>query len=110
MPPALLGRHGISSADVSSVTSAFDAGDVKGALAATPDSIAERLIVAGTPEDWAGWLTGTYAAAGLTHALVSFADPFTLRSWADIEISGLPSLCEQVRLFGEEVLPAVSTA
>jgi 5,10-methylenetetrahydromethanopterin reductase len=110
MPPALLKRHGITSADVSSVTSAFAAGDVKGALAATPDSIADRLIVAGTPEDWVGWLTGTYAAAGLTHALVSFADPFTLRSWADIEVSGLPSLCEQVRLFGEEVLPALADA
>jgi 5,10-methylenetetrahydromethanopterin reductase len=110
MPPALLERHGISSAEVLSVNSAFAAGDVKRALAATPASIADRLIVAGTPEDWAMWLTDTYAAAGLTHALVSFADPFTLRSWANVEVSGLPSLCEQVRLFGEEVLPALATA
>ena len=110
MPAALLERHGIASADVSAVTSAFATGDVKGALAATPESIADRLIVAGTPEDWARWLTGTYAAAGLTHALVSFADPFILHSWADIEVSGLPSLCEQVRLFGEEVLPALAAA
>jgi 5,10-methylenetetrahydromethanopterin reductase len=108
MPAALLDRHGITPADVSVVTSAFATGDVKGALAATPESIANRLIVAGTPEDWARWLTGTYAAAGLTHALVSFADPFTLRSWADIEVAGLPSLCEQVRLFGEEVMPALA--
>jgi 5,10-methylenetetrahydromethanopterin reductase len=110
MPPALLERHGISSAEVLSVNNAFAVGDVKRALAATADSIADRLIVAGTPEDWAMWLTDTYAGAGLTHALVSFADPFTLRSWADVEVSGLPSLCEQVRLFGEEVLPALATA
>ena len=51
--------------------------------------------------------TGTYAAAGLDHALVSFADPFTLRAWADMAIDGSPSLGEQIRLFGEEVLPAL---
>ncbi len=110
MPPALLERHGVSPASVAPVNDAFAAGDVKRALAATPDSIADRLVVAGTPDDWAEWLTGTYAAAGLTHALVSFADPFTLRSWADVEVAGLPSLGEQVRLFGETVLPAIATA
>ena len=105
MPPALLERHGISPDEVAPVNEAFAAGEVKHALELTPDSIADRLVVAGTPEDWLGWLTDTYAAAGFEHALVSFTDPFTLRSWADIEIEGLPSLNEQVRLFGEEVLP-----
>ena len=46
----------------------------------------------------------TYAGAGLDHALVSFADPFTLRTWAGASADGLPSLGEQVRLFGERVL------
>ena len=107
MPPALLERHAIAPEEVATVNEAFAAGDVKRALAATPDAVADRLVVAGTPEDWLGWLTGTYAAAGLDHALVSFADPFTLRAWADMAIDGLPSLDEQIRLFGEEVLPAL---
>jgi hypothetical protein len=46
-------------------------------------------------------LTGIYAAAGLTHALVSFA----LRSWTGIEVARLPGLREQILLFAEEVLP-----
>ena len=62
-------------------------------------------MVAGTPEDWLRWLKKTYAPAGLRHALVSFADPFTLRAWAGVEIDGLPDLGEQVRLLGEQVLP-----
>jgi hypothetical protein len=41
---------------------------------------------------------------------VSFADPFTLRSWADVAVAGLPGLGEQVRLFGEEVLPGLAAA
>jgi 5,10-methylenetetrahydromethanopterin reductase len=105
MPPALLERHGIDPDEVAPINEAFAAGDVKRALDLTPDSIADRIVVAGTPDDWAGWLRETYMAAGLDHVLVSFTDPFTLRSWVGTEIEGLPSLEDQVRLFGERVLP-----
>jgi 5,10-methylenetetrahydromethanopterin reductase len=93
MPPALLERHGIAPEDVTPEG---------------PDALADRIVVAGTPDDWLDWLTGTYAAAGFDHALVSFADPFTLRAWAGTAIDGLPTLGEQVRLFGEQVLPALT--
>ena len=86
---------------------AFARGDVQGALAATPDEIADGLVIAGTPDDWTRWLSETYAPSGLNHALVSFADPFTLNAWAGVAVDGLPSLGEQVRLIGEEVLPGL---
>jgi 5,10-methylenetetrahydromethanopterin reductase len=105
MPPALLQRHGIEPDQVAPINKAFAAGDVQGALEATPDEVAGRIMVAGTPEDWLRWLAETYAPAGLNHALVSFADPFTLRAWAGEEIEGLPDLGEQVRMVGEQVIP-----
>jgi 5,10-methylenetetrahydromethanopterin reductase len=107
MPPPLLQRHGIEPARVASVTEAFAEGDVERALAATSAEIADRIMIAGTPEDWVRWLTETYAPAGLNHALVSFTDPFTLRAWAGTEVEGLPDLGEQVRIVGEQVLPQV---
>ena len=109
MPPALLERHGIEPNAVSSVTGAFAAGDVQRALDATPEDVADRIIVAGTPEDWVSWLTEIYAPAGLNHALVSFTDPFTLKAWAGVEVDGLPDLTEQVRIMGERVLPEISS-
>jgi 5,10-methylenetetrahydromethanopterin reductase len=109
MPPALLERHGIEPERVAPVTEAFAAGDVHGALEATPDEVADRLMVAGTPEDWVSWLSDTYVAAGFRHALVSFTDPFTLRAWAGVEVAGLPDLAEQVRLVGEQVIPELSS-
>ena len=109
MPPALLERHGIELEQVASVKEAFAAGDVQRALDATSDEIADRIIVAGTPEDWVRWLTDTYAPAGLNHALVSFADPFTLSAWAETEVEGLPDLTEQVRLVGEQVIPELAS-
>ncbi len=105
MPPALLERHGIDPGQVAPVKEAFACGDVQGALEAASDEIADRIMVAGTPEDWVSWLSDTYAPAGLNHALVSFTDPFTLKAWAGIEVDGLPDLGEQVRLVGEQVLP-----
>src|SRR5437762_4176000 len=69
-----------------------------GALEATPEEVGDRIMVAGTPEDWVRWLTEIYAPAGLNHALVSFTDPFTLRACAGIDVDGLPDLREQVRI------------
>jgi 5,10-methylenetetrahydromethanopterin reductase len=109
MPAALLERHGIEPKDVAAVAEAFAAGDVAGALKATPREIADRIMIAGTPEDWVRWLTSTYAPAGFDHALVSFTDPFTLRAWAGVEVDGLPDLREQVRAVGEQVIPDVSS-
>jgi 5,10-methylenetetrahydromethanopterin reductase len=109
MPPALLERHGIEPERVAPVGEAFAAGDVQGALEATPDEVADRIMVAGTPEDWVRWLAETYSPAGLNHALVSFTDPFTLMAWAGIEVEGLPDLGEQVRLVGEQVIPEIGT-
>lgn len=105
MPPALLARHGIGPDDVAPINQAFAAGDIGRALALTPDDIADRIMVAGTSEDWIEWFSQTYAPAGLNHALLSFADPFTLKAWTNLEVAGLPDLVEQVRLFGEQVLP-----
>jgi hypothetical protein len=65
-------------------------------------------VVAGTPDDWIEQVQGTLAPAGLNHLLVSFADPFTVRSWAGVEVEGLPTLTEQLELVGRHVIPALS--
>jgi hypothetical protein len=64
MPPALLERHGVEPDRVTPVNEAFAAGDVQGALEATPEEVADRIMVAGTPEDWVRWLTETLCPPG----------------------------------------------
>jgi 5,10-methylenetetrahydromethanopterin reductase len=108
MPSALLERHGIASADVEPINAAFAAGEIEQALAATPDELADRIVLAGEPDEWVTYLNGPYAAAGFTHALVSFADPFTVKAWTGREVAGVPSYTEQVRLVGEQVLPLLA--
>jgi 5,10-methylenetetrahydromethanopterin reductase len=105
MPPALLERHGLDRDELSPVFDAFARGDVTGALDQTPQEVADALVLAGTPNDWVDYLRETLIPAGLNHALVSFTDPFTLESWAEIRLEGLPDLREQVRMVGEQVIP-----
>jgi 5,10-methylenetetrahydromethanopterin reductase len=105
MPPALLERHGIDSPDVEPINAAFAAGDIERALAATPNELADRIVLAGEPDEWVAYLNGPYAAAGFGHALVSFADPFTVKAWTGRDVTGVPNYAEQVRLVGEQVLP-----
>ena len=44
------------------VNEAFAAGDVRRALALTPDAVADRTMVAGTPDDWIEWLNTAYTS------------------------------------------------
>ena len=66
LPPALLARHGIDPDDLAPVKAAFAPGDIERAFALTPDDVADRIMVAGTPEDWIEWFSEAYAGAGLT--------------------------------------------
>ena len=51
MPPKLVERHGVSYAEVEPICQAFARGDVAEALRRTPDELADRFCIAGTPED-----------------------------------------------------------
>jgi hypothetical protein len=44
-------------------------------------------------------------SARINHVVLALADREIPRIWAGIEIPGLPTVSEQVRLIGERVLP-----
>ena len=107
MPPVLLERHGIEPESVRPIIEAFGRGDVADALRLTPDDLADSISIAGTPDDWVERLQADFAPSGLDHVIVVPADPFLTRSWAGVEVDGLPGLAGQLRLLHEEVMPAV---
>ena len=108
MPAKLLERHGLSRDELAPVIDAFAAGEIERALELTPDAVADALSVAGTPEDWVERLRGEILPTGVEHLLISFADPFTVRSWSGRDVDGVPDLAGQLRLFSDEVIPALT--
>lgn len=107
MPPALIERHGVPFSAVEPINAAFARGDVAEALRLTPDELADRFCIAGTPEEVAGRIREVVMPAGFGHVAVALADAAIPRAWAGIDIPGLPTLSEQVRLVGERVIPLV---
>lgn len=104
MPAELLERNGVDASEVAPAVDAFRRGDVQRALELTPPEAADALTVAGTPQDWRGWLERDFAPSGFGHVLVTFADPFLVESWSGVTIEGLPPLQDQLRLFHDEVM------
>ena len=78
------------------------------ALSLTSDEIGDRLSIAGTPEEVAERVRADIFAAGFNHVALALADCEIPRVWAGIDVPGLPSLSEQVRLIAERVLPALA--
>ncbi len=105
MPGPLLERHGLTRDELQPVIDAFAAGNTERALNLTPDQVVDRLVVAGTPDDWIEQLRAIQST-GLEHVLLSFADPFTVHAWSGRHVEGVPDLAAQVQLIHDEVLPA----
>jgi 5,10-methylenetetrahydromethanopterin reductase len=108
MPANLLERHGFSRDELAPVIDAFAAGEVERALELTPEAVVDTLSVAGTPQDWVERLRRDVLPTGVEHLLLSFADPFTVKSWSGREVDGVPDLAGQLRLFNDEVIPALT--
>jgi 5,10-methylenetetrahydromethanopterin reductase len=108
MPQALIERHGVPFSEIKPISAAFARGDVADALRRTPDELADRFCVAGTPEEVADRINREFLPAGFNHVSLALADAEIPRAWAGIEIPGLPTLSEQVRLIADRVIPLVS--
>lgn len=105
MPPALLERHGVPAEEVAPIGAAFARGDVAAALRATPDDLADRFCIAGTPEEVVDRIRSDVVPAGFRHVCLALADAEIPRAWAGLEIPGLPTLADQVALIAERVVP-----
>jgi 5,10-methylenetetrahydromethanopterin reductase len=108
MPSELLERNGVDPTAVAPAVEAFNQGDVERALELTPAAVGDALSIAGTADDWIDKIQRDLIPAGFGHLLVTFADPFLVRSRAGTTIEGLPSLEEQLTLFHEQVIPAIA--
>jgi len=108
MPPKLVERHGVAYADVEPICQAFARGDVAEALRRTPDELADRFCIAGTPEDIVERIRTDVLPSGVNHVVLALTDRGLAQTWAGLDLPGLPPLDDQVRLIGARILPELS--
>ncbi|OLT20757.1 5,10-methylene tetrahydromethanopterin reductase [Pseudonocardia sp. CNS-139] len=105
MPDSLLERNGVAPAEMKPVLDKFVGGDLAGSIDATPDALADKLSIAGTPEECIAKIR-EIEAGGANHMICAITDAHLVKTFMGREVTGLPGVDEQLTLIAEKVMPA----
>ena len=93
MPPALVERHGIPFGRIQPINEAFARGDVAEALRRTPDELADRFCIAGTPEEVAERIRRDILGAGFEQTACCRSSPVDRRCRRLATLTRCPRSC-----------------
>ena len=106
MPAEQLERNGVDPRDLQPVVDALGKGDLAGAIERTSPEIAERLSVAGTPEECVAKLRSEIVDAGVNHLILAITDAALVQALMGRELDDVATVDEQLQLVHDEVMPA----
>ena len=106
MPPEQLARHGIDQAELQPIFDAFAAGDVKKAIELFEPEMAEKLSVAGTPEEVVEKIKTDIQPAGVDHMILALSDSPLVEFFSGQGVENVPPIKKQLELVAERVMPA----
>ena len=99
-------RNGVEPDEVAPIIEAIGAGDMaKGIELTTPD-LAERLSIAGTPEECVEKMQDQIASTGINHMILAITDTALVKALMGREIEGVPDVDTQLQLVHDQVMPA----
>jgi 5,10-methylenetetrahydromethanopterin reductase len=110
MPPEQLQRHGIDAAELQPVVDALGAGDIPRAVELFKPEYAEKLSIAGTPEECVEKIRSDIQPTGVNHMILALADPAIVKLFSNEEVENVPDISGQLRLVAERVMPAFEGA
>jgi 5,10-methylenetetrahydromethanopterin reductase len=105
MPQSQVERHGIEYASLQPIFDAFAAGEVDKAIELTTPELAEKLSVAGTPDEVVDKLKTDIVGAGVNHVILALVDPVLVKFFSGREVE-VPTIPDQLRLVHDRVMPA----
>jgi 5,10-methylenetetrahydromethanopterin reductase len=101
-----LERNGVTVQDMQPINDALGKGDLTGAIELTPPEIAERLSVAGTPEECVAKLRSEIVDAGVNHLIFAITDAVLVKALMGRDLENVAPVNEQLQLIHDEVMPA----
>lgn len=105
MPPEQLIRNGVDPAEVEPVVAAIAEGDLARGIELTTPSLAERLSIAGTPEECAARISEQIAPAGVNHIICAVTDRILVQAFTGRTVEGVADVNEQLRLIHDRIMP-----
>jgi len=106
MPKEQLERHGIEASELAPVVEALGAGDVKKAVSLFEPHYAEKLSLAGTPEEVVEKIKTDLEPAGVNHMILCLTDAHLVEFFSGEQVENLPGINDQLKLVAERLIPA----
>jgi len=106
MPQEQLERNGVNPQDLQPVVDALGKGDLAAAIELTSPEIAERLSVAGTPDECVRKLRSEIADAGVNHLILAITDAALVKALMGRDLDNVATVNDQLQLIHDEVMPA----
>jgi 5,10-methylenetetrahydromethanopterin reductase len=106
MPAEQLERNGVNPQELQPVVDALGKGDLAGAIQLTSPEIAERLSVAGTPQECVAKLRSEITDAGVNHLILAITDAALVKALMGRDLDNVATVDDQLQIVHDEVMPA----
>src|ERR687895_1481339 len=110
MPPEQLARHGIEADELAPVVDALGAGDIPKAVELFKPEYAEKMSLAGTPEEVVRKIQTDIQPAGVNHMILALSDAGLVKLFSGEEVPNVPDIRGQLKLVADQVMPAFEPA
>lgn len=106
MPEEQLRRNGVEPEEVAPIIAAIGAGDMARGIELTTPDLAERLSIAGTPEEVTAKIKDQIEPTGVNHMILAITDAALVKALMGRELEGVPDINSQLQLVHDQVMPA----
>jgi 5,10-methylenetetrahydromethanopterin reductase len=110
MPDEQLQRHGIDPEELKPVVEALGSGDIPKAVELFRPEYAEKLSLAGTPEEVVEKIKTNIQPTGVNHMILALSDAGLVKLFSGEDVADVPDINGQLRLVAEQVMPALEPA
>jgi 5,10-methylenetetrahydromethanopterin reductase len=110
MPDEQLQRHGIDPEELKPVVEALGSGDIPKAVELFRPEYAEKLSLAGTPEEVVEKIKTNIQPTGVNHMILALSDAGLVKLFSGEDVADVPDINGQLRLVAEQVMPAFEPA
>ena len=106
MPHEQLRRNGVEPEEVAPIIAAIGAGDLARGIELTSPELAEKLSIAGTPEECVEKIQREIAPTGINHMILAITDAALVKALMGHDVEGVADVDTQLRLVHDRVMPA----
>jgi 5,10-methylenetetrahydromethanopterin reductase len=106
MPEEQLRRNGVDPTELKPIIDAIAAGDLARGIELTTPEIAERLSIAGTPEECRDKIQREIAPTGVNHMICAITDRTLVKAFTGRDLTEVADVNTQLRLIHDGIMPA----